>query len=73
MNAFFGNVEEAIEELGKLEAGADDDSYHITIKKAMLLMQGGKNDLAKQALQRIPSSFSDMRARRLKARLEASK
>jgi hypothetical protein len=73
MNAFLGNVEEAIEELGKLEAGADDDSYHITIKKAMLLMQGGKNDLAKQALQRIPSSFSDMRARRLKARLEASK
>jgi hypothetical protein len=73
MNAFLGNAEEAIAELGKLEAGEDDDSYQITIKKAMLLMQAGKHDLAKEALQRIPASFVDMRAKRLKARSEANR
>ncbi len=72
MNAFLGNVEEAIAELGKLETGADDDSYRITIKKAMLLVQVGKVELAKVELQRIPASFDDVRARRLRARLEGS-
>ncbi len=73
MNAFLGNVDEAIEELGKVEEGEDIDSYQITIKKAMLLKQAGKVDRAKEALQRIPSSFSDMRLKRLRARLEASR
>ncbi len=72
MNAFLGNAEEAVAELGKLEAGEDDDSHQITIKKAMLLAQAGKDELAKEALQRIPASFDDMRARRLKAHLEGS-
>jgi hypothetical protein len=71
MNAFLGNQEEAIEELVKLEAGEDEDSYNITKKKAMLLVQVGKFDLAGEALQRVPASFIDMRAKRLKARLEA--
>ena len=72
MNAFLGNVEEAIAELEKLETEADDDTYPIAIKKAMLLMQVGKSELAKEALQGIPASFDDMRVRRLKSRSEGS-
>jgi len=72
MNAFLGNVEEAVDELGKMEVGEDGDSYRIAIKRAVLLAQAGKTDLAKEALQRVPASFDDMRARRLRARLEGS-
>lgn len=72
MNAFLGNAEEAIAELAKLEVEVDDDSYQITIKRAMLLMRSSKSELAKEALQRIPSSSNDIRARRLKARSEGS-
>jgi hypothetical protein len=72
MNAFLGNAEEAIDELAKLETEAGDDSYQIAIKKAMLLIHAGKGELAKEALQRIPSSYNDMRARRLKVRSEGS-
>ncbi len=73
MNAFLGNLEEAIAELSKFEAEADNDSYQIIIKKALLLMRAEKNDLAMEALQRIPSAFEDLRAKRLKTRLEASR
>ena len=73
MNAFLGNAEEAIAELTKLEAEADDDPYQITIKKAMLLMHAGKDKLAKEELQKIPASFNDLRARRLRARSEGSR
>ena len=73
MNAFLGNVEEAIMELGKLDVGSDDDRYQIMIKKAILLMRAGNGDLAKEALRKVPTSFDDMRARRLKARLEESR
>jgi hypothetical protein len=72
MNAYLGNAEEAIAELTKLETEVDDDPYQITIKKAMLLMLAGKNELAKEALQKIPASFNDLRARRLRARSEGS-
>jgi hypothetical protein len=72
MNAFLGNMEEAIAELAKLETEGDEDSHQITIKRAMLLMQVGKGELAKEALQRIPVSYNDMRVRRLRARLEGS-
>jgi hypothetical protein len=70
MNAFLGNVEEAISELAKLETEPDDVTNQITIKKAILLMQLGKVELAKEALTRIPESFRDMRAKRLKSLAE---
>jgi len=73
MNSFLGNIEEAIAELSKFEADEDNDSYQITIKKAMLLMRAEKDDLAREALRRIPAAFEDMRARRLKTRLEGSR
>ncbi len=71
MNAFLGNLEEAIAELDKLES-ADDDYTQITIKKALLLLQAGKDAMAKEALQRLPPSFNDNRAAKLKVRLEGS-
>ncbi len=73
MNAFLGNVEEAITELGKLEGESDDDHYQITIKRAILFLRAGNGDLAREALQKLPTSFDDMRARRLMARLEESR
>jgi hypothetical protein len=66
MNAFLGNVEDAIAELDKLEP--EDDSHQITIKKAMLLLHAGKDDLAKEALLKFPPSLMDRRAARLRAR-----
>jgi len=72
MNAFLGNVEEAIAELDELGMEAGDDSYQIAIKRAMLLMRAGKDDLAREALKSIPVSLDDARARRLSSRLEGS-
>jgi len=38
----------------------------------MLLMLVGKGEMAKEALQKIPASFNDLRARRFRARSEGS-
>ena len=58
-----------VAELAELEGKASGD-HQITIKRAVLLSQSGKADLAKEALQKVPESLEDMRARRLRARLE---